>query len=110
MQLTCKSYFIINLMSLDGNGEDTVRTGGDLVEGSGTHLPDEVTHHQQVQSFLFVHDVYYVYVFQPRVVKVVFLKHQNLRKLSNILCSIVPVAVLSAFCQEGHKLVRCIFP
>ena len=63
MQLTRKSDLIINLMALYGNCKNAVRTRGYLIQRSGTDLSDEIPHHQQIQAFLLVHDVYYVYVF-----------------------------------------------
>lgn len=109
MQLAGEPDLVVDLVALDGNGEDAVGPGGNLVERGRTHLTDEVSHHQQVQSLLFVHNVNHVYVLQSRVVQVVFLQHQHL--LNPFLpCSTVRSAVPGAFCPAGRTPVRCKFP
>lgn len=60
-----------DIVSIKVDGKNTVGTSRGLIQRGWADLTDEIAHHEQVQTLLFVLDVNYVDVFESYVMRIV---------------------------------------
>ena len=78
MQLGSKNYIALQVMALNVNSEETMRTSGGLIERGRGNLADEIAHHKQVYALFFILNGNLLDLFQLYTTGFIILNHIDL--------------------------------